>query len=319
MQKSINRRTLLVGMAVVGAGTVGVSASGLISSASGSNDPDSSPSGGMTLADGAGHTFIAISPSHAQFDEMVSDHFPALVGDQTFQSLKKVCVILQNVQGPGILAYKLRWTFTLASGLFSSEMTSFLRPRSVKSRPLKSCTRSAGRPVLKENSIVLLSPFFSLTSGKEPRRKPINWTKALHHRSVQEFLFLRLNEIKATTVALRSVIYRDHTALDNDHGQFASRIATKRNTEVQLARAVLKKFNDNITDPALRGALKRTFNAARFYGTPKQMIFHRARKQHARYLHDILLQNGRDKLQALVTKQAKQPTTQLRRLTPVGS
>ncbi len=220
--------------------------------------------------------------------------------------------------GPGIHAHKLRWTFTFASGPFSTELSSFRRPRPAKARPALFYSRSANRPVLKPGAVALVSPFFTLTSGKSPRQQSVDWKKAIRRKALQKFLSQSLPNIKQTSVTIQSAVYDDYTVLDTDNGRFARRLQKMRNAEVQLAKAVLKKLKDGVPDPRLRGAFNRTSNAPRHLGKRKQVIFHQARKQHAQYLHDVLLHEGRDTLFKRVSNQAQQPLTRFHRLNASG-
>jgi hypothetical protein len=209
---------------------------------------------------------------------------------------------------------KLIWTFTFDSDIYSTELSSFLRPRPAKFRPVAFCRRSANRPVLKQGGVSLVSPFFTLISGKSPRREPINWKRAIQRKALQEFLSQRLPQIKQTSVTIASAVYHDYTVLDTDNGRFAELLMKMRNTEIQTANTVMKRLIEGIPDPRLQGVLNRTYNAPRYNGNHMQEIFHQARKQHARYLHDVLLNEGRDKLLDLVSRQRQLPLTRFWRL-----
>jgi hypothetical protein len=167
---------------------------------------------------------------------------------------------------------------------------------------------------MKKKAVALVSPFFTLTSGKSPMQQSVNWKKALRGRALQRFLAQSLPNITQTNVAIQSVIYHDHVVVDTDNGRFARYLKKKRNTEVQVAKVVLQKLNDGIPNAKLQGMFNRTCDAPRFFGSRKQMIFHGARKQHANYLQEVLRKRGRDKLLKLVTGQAKQRLTRFQRL-----
>jgi len=314
MQKSISRRALLLSGTFAGIGAIasGAASPKLVSDANDSGG--SGPGGAFTLTDGAERSLVAIPPSDPRFEEMVNKHFPALIGDQTFETLKGVCFVLHNKQGPAIHAHELRWTFTLASGPFSTNLSSFWRSRLAIARPVNSCPRTAAWKVLNEGAAALVSPFFTLTSGKSPRQQSVDWNKVISRGALQQFLSQSLPQIKQTSITIASAVYDDYTVLDTDNGRFARGLKKQRNTEIQLAKAVLKKLNDGTPDPHLLGAFNRTYNSPRYFGKRKQEIFHAARKNHARYLHDVLLQKGRDKLLKLVSKQAQQPLTRFQRL-----
>lgn len=312
MQETISRRGFLVGSAVVGVGAISAGGSNLKGASAPYTGEDS---GASILTDGAERSCVVIPPSDPRFGDLVDEHFPALVGDKTFEALKAVSVVLHNKQGPAIHAHKLIWTFTFDSDIYSTELSSFSRPRPAKLRPLAFCRRSASRPVLKEGGVSLVSPFFTLISGKSPRQEPMDWERAIQRKALQEFLSQRLPQIKQTNVTIASAVYHDYTVLDTDNGKFAELLMKMRNTEIQTATAVLKRVNEGIPDPHLQGLLNRTYNAPRYNGNRMQEIFHQARKQHARYLHDVLLNEGRDKLLDLVSRQSQQPLTLFRRLT----
>jgi hypothetical protein len=312
MQENISRRGFLVGSAVVGVGAIAAGASSLKVASAPYSAGDS---GASTLTDGAERSLVVIPPSDPRFGDMVDEHFPALIGDKTFDALKAVSVVLHNKQGPAIHAHKLKWTFTFDSDIYSTELSSFWRPRPAKFCPVAFCSRSANRPVLKKGGVSLVSPFFTLISGKSPRQEPINWKRAIRRKALQEFLSQRLPQIKQTSVTIASAVYHDYSVLDTDNGKFAELLMKMRNTEIQTANAVLKRLNEGVPDPRLQGVLNRTYNAPRYNGNRMQEIFHQARKQHARYLHDVLLNEGRDKLLDLVLRQRQLPLTRFRRLT----
>jgi hypothetical protein len=311
MEKSISRRALLVGGAVAGIGMIASSRTKLTPVLA-QSEPQ--PTGAVTLTDGARHILVAIPPSDGRFDELVAKHFPGIVGDPTYGLLKGTCVILHNERGPGIHAHQLRWTFTLASGPLSTDSSTFHMPRPANGRPLLFCSRSASRPVMKKKAVALVSPFFTLTSGKSPMQQSVNWKKALRGRALQGFLAQSLPSITQTSVSIRSAIYHDHVVVDTDNGRFARYLKKKRNTEVQMAKVVLQKLNAGIPDAKLQGMFNRTCDAPRFFGSRKQVIFHAARKHHAKYLQGVLQKKGRDKLLKLVTGQANQRLTQFKRV-----
>jgi len=318
MQKNISRRGFLLSSTVAAIGTMTSRAATLKLVSGFGDDGDPEPGGVSTITDGAKRSLVAIPSSDPRFDEMVNEHFPALTGDQTFESLKGLCVVLHNKQGPGIHAHKLRWTFACDSGSFSTGVTSFLRPGPARARPLDFCSRSASRPVLRKGGVALMSPFFKLTSGKSPRQQPVDWDKAIHRKALKKLLPRGVFKLqtKQTSVTIESAVYDDYTVLDHDNGKFARRLTKKRNTEVQLAKAVSKKINEGISDSNLLSALKRTGNTPPDLSDKrKQVIFQQARRHHAKYLHDVLLNRGRDKLFELVSKQAQQPFTRFQRLT----
>jgi hypothetical protein len=314
LQKKINRRGFLLSGAAVGVGAITSRAANLKLVSDPDNSGGSESGVASTLTDGVERSLVVIPSSDLRFEDMVNEHFPALIGDRTFQALKGVSVVLHNKQGPAIHAHKLLWTFTLGSGPYSTEISTFWRPRPAKVHPVEFCKRSANRPVLKQGAVGLVSPFFSLASGESPRQTPIDWEKVIQREALQEFLSHSLPKIQQTSVITRSAVYGDYTVLDTDKGNFAERLTKIRNTEARLAKAVLEKLNEGIPDPRLLGAFNRTYDSPSRFETREQAIVIWARKNHAKYLRDVLLDKGRDKLLELVSRQAQQQLTSFRRL-----
>jgi hypothetical protein len=246
----------------------------------------------------------------------MNKHFPALASNGMFQRLKNVCAILHHQAGPAIIAHNVRWTINLTSGPFVTDLSTFVRPKAGKRGQEPTFTSSASQSVSQAGDVSLLSPFFVLRSGSSPDDKAMDWTNLDKPKALQEFLADSFSSIQQVNPSLRSIVFSDHSAIDTDGGKFSLRLQKKRNTERQLSKAVLRKINGGVLDPGLRGAFNRTYNAPRYYShSRRKTVFNKARKQHARYLHEVLLRQGREALSSIVADKAREPLTKFHRLT----
>lgn len=252
----------------------------------------------------------------ARHSKLLKDHFPALVDDPVFAKIAPLALIMVHRKGPAIQAYAVNWSLHQSGGVVSENILHYKKPSSLPSRDGYRPWSSAKRPVVRENEIVLVTPFFawSVTQYRHVKRDQVPWDKFIKMREPGCFLLNEVGSANSVDIKLDSVVFHDSKIIGADRAQLALRIKERRHGEHDLAVHVRKLIKAGATEDAVKEDLSVVAGCARPKGSKREVMYRLSQRAYAGVLLGYLNKKGSAKLARMSRRIAKQGKTHIEKV-----
>ena len=241
-----------------------------------------------------------IEPDSLEFSRQVQLHYPGLLDSPQFKQIQSLAVLLSHDGGPEVHAYSLVYKLTTSSGDFETPLFSYAhagsrmqhaKPVNAAGKKLRTRTVfSAQAPVLKEGSLVLATPFVTMSPVQYKQLRD-SWFLRIKTSQPGVFLLADLPQASSVKVSLDAVVFRNRTVKGPDTYQLRRRLAIRRNAEHDVALKHRKMLKSGVDVATVQDSIQS--EATSLHTAPSgsaQDFYLQARKRHAQFL--LSLQNA---------------------------